>query len=399
MADAGAALDESLDVRSTDPPWAWRFLVRGVTALLRVVFRWRIRVRVEGDVRPGDRAAVLVANHTGNVEPFLVAFSVWRATGHWIQPLVKAELFRAPLLKWLAPRAGAIPVERETVGGRGSAYAAAIRRLGAGGTIYIAPEGTITHDGQLLPLRTGAARLALQADVPVIVVTTFGGQRAFSPIVTVPHWGAVFDVVIEQLELDPSEDAAALTGRIGATMIDRAEEVQRDYAQADHDAAWWPPYREPAEPSRVGRESLERYRDAMAESVAHARERMAALTEEGEVQARVTAARDRARSAADHARDRAAELGEQLRHRADELAELARTGTLGDELRHRAEDLAAQARLIADHAATLRTELRELRDEEHEEGAAPPVVDEVEVAADPAGDADADETEDVPAAS
>ena len=350
------------DPATTEPPLVWRFFIRGATTFLRVLFRWRLQVRVEGEVQPAHRPAVLVANHTGNLEPFLVAFVVWRATGHWMQPLVKAELFRVPVLRWLAPRAGAIPVERGSARGRVGAYAAAVDRLRAGGTIYVAPEGTITHDGRLLPLRRGAARLAIEADAPVMVVTTFGGQRAFSPVVTLPHVGAVFSVVVRQLELDPDEDADALTGRIAATMLDDAEELREGYPQADHDAPWWPPYSEPAEPSSTGRESLERYRDSMAESVERARERMAALTGEHDIDERVAAARERARTAADTARERAAELSDQLRTRADELVELARTGTLGDELRHRAEDLAAQARHIANEAAALRAERRERRD-------------------------------------
>lgn len=329
------------------PPWAWRLFVGVVVALLRV-FGWRLRVRVVGEVVRGDQAAVVVANHTGNVEPFLVAHVVRRATGHWIQPLVKAELFEAPVVGWLAPRAGAIPVHRHTAGGRDEAYVDAIARLRVGGAVYIAPEGTITHDGRLLPLRHGAARLALEAGVPLVVVTTFGGQRAFSPIVGVPHRGVPFDVVIEQVTPLPDDDPASLTGRVAATMLDRSEELRADYPDADPDAPWWPPYSEPAEPSRIGRENLEQYRETMAEQVHRARERMAALTEERDVQARVSAARERARVAADHARERAEVIGTELRVQTDELVELARSGELGGELRHRAEDLAAHVREIVE---------------------------------------------------
>ncbi len=330
------------------PPWAWRLFVGVVVGFLRL-FGWRLRVRVVGDVVPSDRAAVVVANHTGNLEPFLVAHVVRQATGHWIQPLVKAELFANPVLAWLAPRAGAIAVHRDTAGGRDEAYVDAIARLRTGGTIYIAPEGTITHDGRLLPLRHGAARLALEAGAPLVVVTTFGGQRAFSPIVRLPHRDVPFDVVIEQVTPLPDEDAASLTGRVAATLLDRTEELRADYPDADPDAPWWPPYSEPAEPSRTGRENLEQYREAMAEQVHRARERMAALTEERDVQARLDAARERARVAADHARERAEVIGAELRLHTDELVELARSGELGGELRHRAEDLAAHVRDIVDH--------------------------------------------------
>src|SRR5690606_22202418 len=122
-------------------------------------------------------------NHTSNVDPFLVAHLVWKGLRHWGQPLAKAELFDVPVLGPLARGAGAIPVHRGEDAGREAAYADAVVRLQEGGTILIAPEGTVTHDGALLPLRHGAARLALDAGVDVLVVTHFGAQRGFSPVV------------------------------------------------------------------------------------------------------------------------------------------------------------------------------------------------------------------------
>ena len=327
--------------------------------IMRRLFGWRFSARIEGALPASDQPVVVVANHTSYIEPFLVVHALWRTTGHWAQPLAKAELFRIPVFGTLARAAGAIPVERQSSEGRATAYGAAVDRLQQGGAIYIAPEGTTSHDGELLPLRHGAARLALEAGARVVVVTQFGGQRVFSPVVKWPPRGAHFDVVIEALEPLADEDAAGLTGRIAATMMDRSVELRQDYAQRDVTAPWWPPYSEPAEPTRTARENLEEYRETMAEAIEHARERMAELRVEGELEARVRAARDRARTAAEQARTRAQELSDQLRHRADELADLARSGQLGDELRHRAEDLQRQARLVAEHAAELREELRD----------------------------------------
>lgn len=343
---------------SRRPPWPWRLLVAAAVWVARRLFGWHLRVRIEGPLPPGDRPAVVVANHTGNLEPFLVAHTVWRATGHWIQPLVKAELFQMPVLSALAPGAGAIPVARDTEGGREDAYAQAVARLDEGGTIYIAPEGTITHDGELLPLRHGAARLALQAGVPVVVVTSFGGQRGFSPVVLVPQRGVLFDVVVEQLEPDADDDPTTLTGRIAATMLDRSQELREQYPQADPDAAWWPPYSEPAEPTRTARENLEQYREAMADAVEQARARMAGLRDEREVDQRLRDARDRASAAATHARERAHELADQVRGRTDELIGAAQRGELGDQLRQRADELSRRAEELAQQAREFAEQVR-----------------------------------------
>lgn len=344
---------------SDGPTIAWRMFIQGVMFVMRRIFGWTFSRRVEGELPSKDEPIVVVANHTSYFEPFLLVHALWRTTGHWAQPLAKAELFKVPVLGPLARAAGATPVERQSSEGRANAYSAAVATLERGGAIYIAPEGTTSHDGELLPLRHGAARLALEAGVRVVVVTQFGGQRVMSPVVRWPHRRAHFSVVIEALEPIEGEDAAELTGRIAATLLDRSMELRESYPQRDVTAPWWPPYSEPAEPTRTARENLEEYREAMTEAIETARERMAELAAERDLDERLQSARDRARTAADQARARAHELTEQLRHRADELADLARSGQLSDELRHRAEDLQRQARLVAEHAAELREELRD----------------------------------------
>lgn len=350
--------DERRDV-DAGPSRAWRLWIGTAMFLMRRIFGWKFHARVIEPLPAADQPVVVVANHTGYVEPFLLAHAVWQRTGHWIQPLVKAEIFKLPIAGWLARAAGAIPVERGSEHGRASAYAAAVERLHEGGAIYIAPEGTTSHDGELLPLRHGAARLALQAGCSMMVVTSFGGQRAFSQVVGRPHRGAHFDLTIEALVPMEDDDERSLTGRVAATMIDRGAELRESYGQRDITAKWWPPYRDPAEPTKTARENMEQYREAMAEAIEQARERMTSLAAERDLDGRMNAARERAREAAEQARERAHELGDQLRHRSDELLDLARQGQLGEDMRHRVEELSRQARLVAEHAAELREELRE----------------------------------------
>lgn len=379
--------DDTFRAPAEGPPWAWRFLVRLVVLVLTRLFGWKLSARIEGELPAAGEPVVVVANHTGYFEPFLLVHALWKLTGHWVQPLAKAELFRIPVFGTMARAAGGIPVERGSNEGRASAYAAAVECLEQGGAIYIAPEGTTSHDGELLPLRHGAARLALQAGCTMLVVTHFGGQRAFSPVVKWPHRGAHFDLVVEEVRPLPDDDEASLTGRIAATMLDRTVELRDAYADQDITAPWWPPYPEPAEPTRTARENIEEYRDAMAEAIDQARERMAEIAAERDLDARVRHARERARSAAETARTRAAELGDQLRHRSDELVELARSGQLGDDLRQRAEELQRQARLIAEHAAELRAELREGAEQHQDEQSRADVTSITERVEDPPADA------------
>lgn len=320
---------EQGDRRPTSgPPWAWRLAVGVVLGLLRGLFGWRVRARRPDVIPRPDQPLVVVFNHTSNIDAFLIADTLWRRLRHWVRPLVKAELFEIPVIGAVIRQTGAIPVVRGEGGSREAAYDAAVARLRAGGTILIAPEGTITHDGSLLPMRHGAARLALEAGVDVLVVTHFGAQRAFSPVARTPERDVVVTMATDVVSPLPEEDEKSLTGRLAAIMLDRSAELQASYPQADPDASWWPPYSAPASPSATARENLERYRESMAEAVAHARERMARIAEEHEVEQRVAEARERALAAAEdlaaRSRARAEALSEQARQRMEELAHEAR---------------------------------------------------------------------------
>lgn len=319
------------------PPWAWRFALNLVVWFLRRVRGWRVQARRPDIIPPPDQPLVVVCNHTSNVDVFLVADTLWRRLRHWCQPLAKAELFDVPVLGTLARGAGAIPVGRGEDASREAAYADAVARLHQGGTVLVAPEGTITHDGSLLPLRHGAARLALDAGVAVLVVTHFGAQRGFSPVVRVPERDVLVTMSVDLVTPWPDEDAANLTGRIAALLLDRSEQLQASYPQADPDARWWPPYAVPASPTVTARENLERYRESMAEAVATARARMAHFAEERALEERLHQARDRATAAAEDLATRSRERAEQL----------------GERARHRLEDLGAQAREHAGHRGWL----------------------------------------------
>jgi 1-acyl-sn-glycerol-3-phosphate acyltransferase len=318
------------DVRrrpATRPPWAWRLVVGAVRWLLCRALGWRVRASLPDPAPRLDQPLVVVFNHTSNIDAFLVADTVWRRLRHWVQPLVKAELFGVPVLGHLGRQAGAIPVVRGAGTGV-DAYDVATERLRAGATVLLAPEGTITHDGELLPLRHGAARLALEAGVDVLVVTHFGAQRAFSPVVRFAERRVVVTMAMDLIAPWPDEDPSSLTGRIAATMIDRSAELRDGYPQADPAAPWWPPYASPAAPSATARDSLERYRHSMAEAVAHARERMARIAEEHDVERRASETRARTLARAEElavrARARAEALAEQTRHRIEDLADQAR---------------------------------------------------------------------------
>ncbi|HWW74686.1 MAG TPA: 1-acyl-sn-glycerol-3-phosphate acyltransferase, partial [Pyrinomonadaceae bacterium] len=148
---------------------------------LRVFFR---RIEVVGRRRvPREGACLFVLNHpNGLIDPvFLLCFAPRR-----VSFLAKSPLFRMPVIGLFVRALDSIPVYRKQDEGEGAASrnretfersAALLRR---GGTIAICPEGASHSEPYLLPLKSGAARIALGA-VSVGEVGRGKGERLSTP--------------------------------------------------------------------------------------------------------------------------------------------------------------------------------------------------------------------------
>ncbi|MCB0961749.1 MAG: 1-acyl-sn-glycerol-3-phosphate acyltransferase, partial [Acidimicrobiales bacterium] len=141
-----------------------RALDRLVAVIARLATRGLFRsVEVVGfDELERGTPRLIVANHfNGFVDPVVIA----GALGRLPRFIAKATLWKVPGVGLLLGAAGVLPVHRTVDGGgdnRGT-FHEVVRELHGGETVAIFPEGT-THDNpHLSPVRTGAARLALDA--------------------------------------------------------------------------------------------------------------------------------------------------------------------------------------------------------------------------------------------
>ncbi|HEY0141228.1 MAG TPA: lysophospholipid acyltransferase family protein [Thermoanaerobaculia bacterium] len=147
-----------------------------ITALLRFALRiFYRRIEVVGMERvPADRPVIFAVNHpNGLVDPLFVICFVPRAVSF----LAKAPLFGYPLIGWIVRSLDAIPVYRKqdnTKGTNAETFAKAREVLGRNGSIAIFPEGTTHSDPQLRELKTGAARIALGANVANLTIVPTG---------------------------------------------------------------------------------------------------------------------------------------------------------------------------------------------------------------------------------
>lgn len=136
---------------------------------------------IDGDNIPAAGGCVIVANHISHVDPFPLARLVYDH-GRMPRFLAKSEVFDVPIGGRIITGAKQIPVYRQS-SDASLAFRAAVAAVEAGESVVLYPEGTITRDPQLWPMtgKTGAARIALSADVPVIPVAQWGTQRILAP--------------------------------------------------------------------------------------------------------------------------------------------------------------------------------------------------------------------------
>jgi 1-acyl-sn-glycerol-3-phosphate acyltransferase len=158
---------------------------------------------------PESGGAILASNHQSFSDSVFLPLVMKRK----VVFLGKAEYFTGKGVKGWATRAfmqgvGTIPVQR----GGGRASEAAIRTgvevLRGGDLLGIYPEGTRSPDGKLYRGKTGAARMALEAGVPVIPVAMIGTDKAQPIGVKVPN-----RVVKVGVRVGPAVDLAEFAGK------------------------------------------------------------------------------------------------------------------------------------------------------------------------------------------
>ena len=149
-----------------------------VVGILHTILRpltkrdWRGQDKV-----PQSGGVIFVVNHISNADPLAVgqflAFS-----GRWPRFLAKASVFQIPLIGRIIAACGQIPVQRGSAQSK-DALVAAAQAIEQGRALVIYPEGTITYDPELWPMKgkTGAARLAIQTGCPVVPIGQWGAQE------------------------------------------------------------------------------------------------------------------------------------------------------------------------------------------------------------------------------
>jgi 1-acyl-sn-glycerol-3-phosphate acyltransferase len=237
------------------PPRSYRWLKRLAWLVVSVFYR---RIDITGADRLPEGAAIVAANHSnGLADPVLL---VGKLPG-LPRFLAASALWRFPPARLLFTLAGVVPIHRRSDGDdpakNASVFAACNDALAAGSQLAIFPEGEVHREPAMLPLKTGAARIALGAAadadvadlriVPIGLVYEDKGRFRSQVAIHVGEPIAVSDWV-ETYRADTREGVRSLTDELArrlhdvtlnhaswreATVIDRAAAVAK---LAEHDS-------------------------------------------------------------------------------------------------------------------------------------------------------------------
>jgi 1-acyl-sn-glycerol-3-phosphate acyltransferase len=141
--------------------WGW--------ACLRLM---RIRVEVEHGERLTGAAAVYAAQHTSLLDTFVYPALLPVDTLY----IAKSELARLPLLSFAYRRLGYLFVDRSGGASALLSLERAASEAAPGHSFFVHPQGTRRADGEIGPLKSGVVALAKAAALPIVPISSAGGD-------------------------------------------------------------------------------------------------------------------------------------------------------------------------------------------------------------------------------
>jgi 1-acyl-sn-glycerol-3-phosphate acyltransferase len=200
------------------PPLLYNVVAVCSWPILRGLFRLRVRGR---ENVPESGGYVLACNHLSNFDPWPLGMPLWPR--HWLRFMAKAELYWWPAT-YVLNSAGAFPVHRERADVE--AVQTAVRLAREGNVVVMFPEGTRRKKGLVKKhqarARSGAARIALDAGVPLVPAAVAGTDRllALGPL------RIAYGAPIELEDLKASEDLRRASQEATERLMERIAELE-----------------------------------------------------------------------------------------------------------------------------------------------------------------------------
>ncbi len=140
-------------------------LIEKSANLLNIFLGIKVKT-INKEIYKPDEACLIISNHSSLIDiPITYA-----ATSGCLRMLGKIELLLIPFLGWGMLASHFVAVRRGNRSSGEKALKKITQRLEEGFQFYMAPEGTRSSNGKLLPFKTGAFRISLKTKTPIIVL-------------------------------------------------------------------------------------------------------------------------------------------------------------------------------------------------------------------------------------
>ncbi|MFV0494926.1 lysophospholipid acyltransferase family protein [Mycobacterium sp.] len=175
---------------------------------------------------PAEGGAIIALNHTSYVDWIPGSLAALQRKRR-LRFMLKAEMQQVRSVNFVIKHTGLIPVDR-TLGA--DAYAVAVQRLKEGEVVGMHPEGTISRSLELREFKTGAARMAMEAQVPVVPMIVWGAHRIWPRAHPKNLWRNKIPVSAELgPALWPESDVDGYTETLRQAMEVMLHRVQEEY--------------------------------------------------------------------------------------------------------------------------------------------------------------------------
>ncbi|MGB8390761.1 lysophospholipid acyltransferase family protein [Mycobacterium sp.] len=212
-----------------------------VIQLARLVWRIQgLKVTVTGvENLPKSGGAVIAINHTGYLDFTFAGLPAYRqGLGRKVRFMAKQEVFGHKITGPIMRSLQHIPVDRQE---GVASYEAAVRMLKDGELVGVYPEATISRSFEIKEFKTGAARMAVEAGVPIIPVIVWGAQRIWTKGHPKKLWRPKVPITVLVGEpIQPTLGTAELNALLHSRMQHLLERVQEMYGPHPAGEFWVP---------------------------------------------------------------------------------------------------------------------------------------------------------------
>lgn len=212
-----------------------------VAIMVMQLQRWILDVRGLEHI-PAHGGFLLASNHQSFWDFFVVARAPYELLGRAARIMAKASLWDVPLFGRLIRATKCIPVDRANGGG---ALTHAVDALKHGEMVLVLPESTISQSFDLLPFRSGAARMAIAAGVPIVPAASFGSHRFFTTGRRIRYrWKLPVTVRYgEPIYVTPDDDPEVVTKELRVRIQALLDDAIAAYPDGAPAGCWWVPER------------------------------------------------------------------------------------------------------------------------------------------------------------